>query len=65
MAIDAVGKILEPYAYKNEFRAFGFGGIPRFMGQTTVSHCFNLSGQKDPQVKGLNNLFELYRSALR
>lgn len=48
MAIDAVGKILEPYAYNNEFSAFGFGGIPRFMGQSQVNHCFNLSGLKDP-----------------
>jgi Copine len=47
MAIENVAKILEPYAYNNEFLAFGFGGIPRFMGQSSVNHCFNLSGLKD------------------
>lgn len=29
-AIFEVGKILEPYAYKQKFAGFGFGGIPRY-----------------------------------
>lgn len=43
-AISSVGSILEPYAYERKFAVFGFGGIPRFVGATTVSHCFNLTG---------------------
>ena len=28
-----------------------------------VSHCFNLNGQKDPTIKGLNELINEYRKA--
>ena len=29
-AIYEVGKVLEPYTYKQKFAGFGFGGIPRY-----------------------------------
>jgi len=54
MAISSVGTILEPYALDRKFAVFGFGGIPRFAGGTTVNHCFNLTGTPDPTVQGLN-----------
>ena len=56
-ALLSVGHILEPYAYGSKFAAFGFGGVPKFAGQTSVSHCFNLTGQPDPTVMGLDGLF--------
>lgn len=49
-AILSVGTILEPYAYQSKFSVFGFGGVPRFAGQNSVSHCFNLNGTPDPTV---------------
>mmetsp|Transcript_27236 Transcript_27236/g.36401 ORF Transcript_27236/g.36401 Transcript_27236/m.36401 type:complete len:115 (+) Transcript_27236:982-1326(+) len=34
LAIEEVGKILQPYSYKQQFTAFGFGGIPHFLRKT-------------------------------
>ena len=45
---------------------FGFGGIPRYLGGTYVSHCFNLNGKiGDPTVDGLQAMFSLYRQAIQ
>ena len=63
-AIQSVGRILEPYAFERKFAAFGFGGIPRYLNGTAVSHCFNLNGQNDPTVEGLVNLFNCYKTAI-
>ena len=49
----------------SEFACFGFGGIPRFMGGNSVSHCFNLSGQADPRIVGLDNVFNAYKKAIK
>lgn len=64
-AISSVGQILEPYAFDRKFALFGFGGIPRFAGGTTVSHCFNLTGSQNPTVDGLYQMFSHYRTALQ
>jgi len=64
-AIQTVGSILEPYAFERKFALFGFGGIPRFAGGTTISHCFNLTGTADPIVQGFGTMFELYKRALQ
>ena len=53
IAIQQVGKILEPYAFKNMIAAFGFGGIPEYQGESEVSHCFTLNGTDDPTIIGL------------
>ena len=58
LAILEVGNILEPYAYKQKFAGFGFGGVPGYQGADTVSHCFNLNGDRDPTINGLENLLE-------
>ena len=42
--INLVGGILEPYDYDKLFPVFGFGGIPQYMGETKLSHCFPLNG---------------------
>jgi hypothetical protein len=49
-AIQSVGSILEPYAFQQKFAVFGFGGVPRFAGSNSVSHCFNLTGTQDPTI---------------
>ena len=54
-----VGKILDTYAYKHKFMAYGFGGKPP--GATSVSHCFSLNGCDDPSINGLDNLISTYR----
>ena len=65
MAISEVGTILEPYAYKQYFAGFGFGGIPNFLGKEEVDHCFNLNGEENPTIKGgLKDLLSKYKSAL-
>ena len=38
-----VGKIIEPYDSDRSFPVFGFGGIPREMGFSSVSHCFAIN----------------------
>lgn len=50
IAIQQVGKILQPYSYKQKFTAFGFGGIPHYLinnGQQNRDdidiHCFGLA----------------------
>ena len=62
-AILEVGNILEPYAYKKKFAGFGFGGIPTYQNIEKVSHCFNLNGQNDPTIDGLENVLDQYRKA--
>ena len=63
LAILEIGRILEPYAYKQKFAGFGFGGIPRYQDTDEVSHCFNLNGDVDPTIIGAHQLLEAYRHA--
>ena len=60
-----MGQILEPYAFDRKFALFGFGGVPKFLGATTVNHCFNLTGTADPTVDGIASMFNMYRTALK
>lgn len=39
-----VGGTVVQYDYDKKIPVFGFGGIPKFMGTNTVSHCFPLNG---------------------
>ena len=60
-----MGSILENYDHDRSFPVYGFGGIPTFMGATKVDHCFPLNGNPTfPEIKGIKNLLELYRSSL-
>jgi len=43
---------------------FGFGGKPRFLGSNQTSHCFNLNGQPDPRILGLQNVFAAYKHTI-
>lgn len=58
-----VGGILETYAYKKKFAAYGFGGVPK--NEIQVSHCFNINGNPDdPTIDGLENLISEYKKSL-
>ena len=53
-ALSNVGAILEPYDNDRSFPVFGFGGIPRHMGNNAVSHCFALNGDaSNPNIVGI------------
>ena len=57
-----VGGIIEPYDYDRSFPVFGFGGIPRHMGNNSVSHCFAINGNAvDPQIMGVQNIIGTYK----
>lgn len=59
-----MGRVVEPYAVNDQFAVFGFGGIPRFLGSNSISHCFNMNGQNNPVIIGLNNVYGAYRQAI-
>jgi hypothetical protein len=70
IAMYHVGKVLDTYAYKHKFMAYGFGGKPE--GAADVSHCFPLNGnENDPSITGLETkeggkpgLLETYKDSL-
>ena len=65
-AIKQVGDILEQYDHFKNFPCFGFGGVPRFMGENEVSHCFPLNGNFDePEVQGIDGILETYYRNIR
>jgi hypothetical protein len=43
-AILNVGQVVEPYDADRSFPVYGFGGIPRHMGQSSTNHCFAMNG---------------------
>lgn len=63
IAMYHVGKVLDTYAYKHKFMAYGFGGKPR--GEDEVSHCFPLNGNmEDPSITGLEKMMKTYKQSL-
>eukprot|EP00344_Euplotes_crassus_P009233 CAMPEP_0197010392 /NCGR_PEP_ID=MMETSP1380-20130617/54098_1 /TAXON_ID=5936 /ORGANISM="Euplotes crassus, Strain CT5" /LENGTH=303 /DNA_ID=CAMNT_0042432281 /DNA_START=664 /DNA_END=1575 /DNA_ORIENTATION=+ len=64
-AILTVGQVLENYDTDNLIPAFGFGGIPLYSGSRSVSHCFHLNGNENPQCQGLPGLMEAYKFSLQ
>ena len=64
-AIRNVGNIMENYAFQKKFAGFGFGGIPEYMDDDQVNHCFCINkNPKDPRINGLENLIATYRKSL-
>jgi hypothetical protein len=46
-----VGKVVEPYDSDRSFPVYGFGGIPRHMGQYKTNHCFAMNGNPtNPEI---------------
>jgi len=65
-AIEEVGDILEHYDQFKNFPCFGFGGIPRFMGETTTNHCFPLNGNfAEPEIRGIDGIIDTYKRNVR
>lgn len=63
IAMYHVGKILDTYAYKHKFMAYGFGGKPK--GKDEVSHCFPLNGNEDDaSISGLEKMMTTYKESL-
>ena len=73
LALQEVGKILQPYSYKHQFTAKGFGGIPHFIledenrdPEDEVNiNCFNL--KNDPNsttIASLEDLRKYYVNAI-
>ena len=62
-AITSCGNILKEYDSDQQFPIFGFGGVPP--GGKGVSHCFNLNGQKDPNVEGIEGIIQTYIDSLK
>ncbi len=52
-AIKSIGSILETYDDNKSFPVWGFGGIPKFLGDKDPNHCFPLNGDpNNPEVNG-------------
>ena len=48
-----VCNVLTPYAKDKKFNVYGFGGIPKYCGETEVSKLWALNGNKDdPSAEG-------------
>jgi hypothetical protein len=61
-AISNIGCVVEPYDADRSFPVFGFGGIPRHMGQNSTNHCFAMNGNATlPDIVGIQNILTTYR----
>ena len=56
--------MIQEYDSDKKFPVFGFGGVPKFAGGTSVSDCFNLSGVPDPEVDGVQGILYAYQRAI-
>jgi hypothetical protein len=63
-ALFEVCNVMLPYARNGQFKVYGFGGMPIYTGQQTVSRCWNLNGNADPYVKGTMGVLEAYQKAI-
>ena len=63
-AIFEVCTVMTPYARDGQFQAFGFGGIPLYLGQTKTSRIWNLNGKDSPLVDGRDGMLEAYQQAI-
>jgi len=53
-AITNIHRALDKYDTDKEYPVYGFGGIPHFMKEKQISHCFPLNGDtKNPYIKGI------------
>jgi hypothetical protein len=47
-AIFEVCNVMTPYAGNGKFKAYGFGGIPVYMGNKNCSRLWNINGTDNP-----------------
>lgn len=56
---------MEPYDHDKLFPVFGFGGVPRHMGISGVSHCFPLNGfAANPEIAGVEGIVNTYQQMM-
>jgi hypothetical protein len=55
---------MTPYAKNGKFQAFGFGGIPHYMGESKTSRLWNLNGNEEPLVDGRDGMLQAYQKAI-
>lgn len=64
-AIAQVGEIVEAYDYDRMFPVFGYGGVPHFMGDKKVNHCFPLTGSlQNCEVQGIAGILKIYQDTI-
>ena len=66
-AIKSCCEILAPYDADQLFPIYGFGGIPPVLNgrqNNSVSHCFNINFQYNPEIHGIENILNIYRASL-
>ena len=66
-AIKSCCEVLAPYDADQLFPVYGFGGIPSLLNgipNKTVSHCFNINFQENPEIHGIDNILNCYRKSL-
>ena len=57
--------VVEPYDTTKSFPVFGFGGIPRHLGISGVSHCFAMNGNPaNPEIVGIDGIIQAYTATL-
>ena len=63
-AITSVGSVLDYYSETKMYTTVGFGGKPRYLEYSKVSHCFPLNQDGSNQCVGSYGLLSAYRQAL-
>ena len=62
-AIKSVGSVLAPYDSDGMIPVFGFGAkLPP--NYDTAYHCFNMNGQPNPEVPGVDGIISAYKHTL-
>lgn len=60
-AINEVCNVMMPYALNGKFKAYGFGGVPIYMGQNKCSRMWNLNGNNEnAQCEGTKGVLDAY-----
>lgn len=63
-AIFEVCNVMTPYARNGCFKAYGFGGIPEYIGVQSVSRLWNINGTDDANCFGTQGVLRAYQKAI-
>lgn len=63
-AIFEVCNVMMPYTNNGQFKTYGFGGIPVYMGQTKTSRLWNLNGTQSPECYNTLGVLKAYQKAI-
>ena len=63
-AIYEVCNIMRPYAKNQQFKTYGFGGIPAYMGMQKTSRLWNLNGTDRPECQDTKGVLDAYYKAI-